>query len=149
MYKFLSAECGDMTRWVKLENCETEKVEICFDDSDLRHEYQKGFEFMQVQNIYNCKILLFGRAFDLSNKEAIEQSQRLCQTTGRELLVCETIDNSFSVGNRNFLQIISDGNIYYVAIKDVEALNDSSRFVFRCSRMDLIQVDDIIHPRYL
>lgn len=149
MYKFLAAECGYMTRWVKLENCETEKVEICFDDSDLRHECQKGFEFMQVQNIYNCKILLFGRAFDLSNKEAIEQSQRLCQTTGRELLVCETIDNNFSVGNRKFLQIISNGNIYYVAIKDVEALNDSSRFVFRCSRMDLIQVDDIIHPRYL
>ncbi len=149
MYKFLSAACGDMTRWVKLENCETGKFEVCFDDSYLRHEYQKGFEFMQVGGIYDCKILLFGIALDLSDEDAIEQSRIMCETTDRELLVCETVDNNFSVGNFKVLQTISDRNIYYVAINDVGALNDISRFVFRCSRKDLIQVDDIIHPRYL
>ncbi|MGN0682500.1 MAG: hypothetical protein ACI4JY_02385 [Oscillospiraceae bacterium] len=149
MYRFLSASNAEMTRFVRLENCETGKVEVCFDDSDLRHEYQKGFEFMQVENMYDCKILLFGHAFDLSNKEAIEQSQRLCRTTDRELLICETVNNNFYVGNRKFLQIISDGNIYYVANNDVEALSDISRFVFRCSRKDLIQVNDVIYPSYL
>ena len=149
MYKFLSAACGDMTRWVKLENCETGKVEVCFDDSYLRHEYQKGFELMQIGGIYNCKIFLFGIAIDLSDEDAIKQSRIICETTDRELFVCETIDNNFSIGNRNFLQTISNGNIYYIAISDAEALNDISRFVFRCSRKDLIQVDDIIHPRYL
>lgn len=149
MYRFLSTSNAEMTRFVRLENCETGKVEVCFDDSDLRHEYQKGFEFMQVENMYDCKILLFGRAFDLTNKEAIEQSQRLCRTTDRELLICETVKNNFSVGNRKFLQIISDGNIYYVAINDVEALSDISRFVFRCSRKDLIQVNDVIYPSFL
>ena len=39
MYKLLFASDGIMTRHVKLENCETGKVELCFDDSDLRHEY--------------------------------------------------------------------------------------------------------------
>lgn len=149
MYKFLSVACGDVTRWVRLENCKTGKVEVCFDDSDLRHEYQKGFEFMQVGGIYDCKILLFGIAVDLSDEAAIKQSRIMCETTDRELFICETIDNNFSVGNRNFLQIMSDGNTYYVAINDVGALNDISKFAFRCSRKDLIQVDDIIHPRYL
>ena len=148
MYRFLSASNAEMTRWVKLENCETGKIEVCFDDSDLRHEHQRGFEFMQVENMYDCKILLFGRAFDLSNKEAIEQSQRLCRNTDRELLICETINNNFSVGNRKFLQIKSDGNIYYAAINDAAALNDISRFAFRCSRKDLIQVNDVIYPGF-
>lgn len=148
MYKFLSVACGDMTRWVKLENCETGKVEICFDDSDLRHKYQKGFELMQIGGIYDCKILLFGIAVDLSDEAAIKQSRIMCETTDRELFVCETIDNNFSVGNRKFLQIISDGNIYYIAINDVETLNDISRFVFRCSRKDLIQVNDVIYPGF-
>ena len=102
MFKFLSASNADMTRFVKLENCETGKIEVCFDDSDLRHEHQKGFEFMQVGSVYDCKILLFGIAFDLSDDEAIEQSRILCRTTARELLVCETIDSNFSVGNRKF-----------------------------------------------
>lgn len=149
MFKFLSASNADMTRFVKLENCETGKIEVCFDDSDLRHEHQKGFEFMQVGSVYDCKILLFGIAIDLSDEEAIEQSRILCRTTARELLVCETIDSYSSVGNRKLLQVISDGNIYYVDINDAAALNDCRRFVFRFSRKDLIQVDDVVHPSFL
>ena len=149
MFKFLSASNAEVTRYVKLENCETGKIEVCFDDSDLRHEHQKGFEFMQVGSVYDCKILLFGIAIDLSDEEAIEQSRILCRTTARELLVCETIDENCFVGNRKFLQVKSDGNIYYVDINDAVALNDCRRFVFRCSRKDLIQVNDVIYPGFL
>ncbi|MCI7691938.1 MAG: hypothetical protein MSR67_06075 [Oscillospiraceae bacterium] len=149
MFKFLSASNAEMTRYVKLENCETGKVEMCFDDSDLRHENQIGFEFMQVGSVYDCKILLFGIAIDLSDEEAIEQSRILCKTSERELLVCETVDENCFVGNRKLLQVISGGNIYYVDINDAAALNDCRRFVFRFSRKDLIQVDDVVHPSFL
>ncbi len=37
MHKLLFASDGIMTRHVKLENCETGKVELCFDDSDRDH----------------------------------------------------------------------------------------------------------------
>lgn len=137
MYKLLFASDGIMTRHVKLENCETGKVELCFDDSDLRHEYQKGFEFMQVGGIYDCKILLFGIAYDLS-----EVNEESC-------IICETIGWDLSIGNFKVLRVENNGNIYYVAMDDVKNIKNINRFAFDFSRKDLIQVDDIIHPRYL
>lgn len=137
MYKLLFASDGIMTRHVKLENCETGKVELCFDDSDLRHEYQKGFEFMQVGDIYDCKILLFGLAYDLS-----EVNEESC-------IICETIGWDLSIGNFKVLRVENNGNIYYVAMDDIKNIKNINRFAFDFSRKDLIQVDDIIHPRYL
>lgn len=42
-----------------------------------------------------------------------------------------------------------DGNVYYVSKKDIKGLKNIDRFVFRSSRKDLIQVNEIIHPQYL
>ncbi|MCI5578171.1 MAG: hypothetical protein MR364_01545 [Oscillospiraceae bacterium] len=137
MHKLLFASDGIMTRHVKLENCETGKVELCFDDSDLRHDNQKDFWFMKIGCKYECKILLFGLAYDLS-----EVNEESC-------IICETIGWDLSIGNLKVLQVENNGNIYYVAINDVEELSDISRFIFRCSRKDLIQVNDVIYPSFL
>ena len=137
MYKFLSASDSIMTRHVKLENCETGKVELCFDDSDLRHDDQKDFWFMQIGAIYDCKILLFGLAFDLS------------ETTEQNCIICETVGKNLTIGNLEVLQVVNDGNLYYIAMNDVKGLKDIDRFVFDFARKDLIQVDDVISPRYL
>ena len=137
MHKLLFASDGIMTRNVKLENCETGKVELCFDDSDLRHDNQKDFWFMKIGCKYECKILLFGLAYDLS-----EVNEESC-------IICETIGWDLSIGNLKVLQVENNGNIYYVAINDVEELSDISRFIFRCSRKDLIQVNDVIYPSFL
>lgn len=48
MYEVLSFSNSEMTRYVKLKNCVTEKVELCFDNSDLHHEGQQDFWFMKV-----------------------------------------------------------------------------------------------------
>ena len=148
MYKFLSASECMMTRYVELENCETGKVELCFDDSDLRHDDQKDFWFMQIGALYECKILLFGLAFDLSDEEAMEQNRILCETTSRELIICEALENMF-VGNLEVISVMNNGNVYYVATDDIKNIKDKKRFAFRFSRKDLIQVDDVISPRYL
>lgn len=148
MFKLLSASESLMTRYVRLENCETGMVEQCFDDSDLRHEDQKDFWFMQVGEIYECKILLFGLAFDLSD-DAMEQNRIICETTDRELLLCNTVDTYLFVGNLEVISVVNNGNIYYVAANDIKDLKDKTHFIFRYSRKDLIQVDDIISPRYL
>ncbi len=148
MYKFLSASDSIMTRHVKLENCETGRVELCFDDSDLRHDDQEDFWFMQIGAIYDCKILLFGLAFDLSDEEAMEQNRILCETTSRELIICEAVESMF-VGNVEVISVMNNGNVYYVATDDIKNIKDTKRFAFRFSRKDLIQVNDIISPRYL
>ena len=137
MYKLLFASEGIMTRHIKLENCETGKVELCFDDSDLRHDNQKDFWFMKIGGIYECKILLFGIAYDLSG--VIEQNCIICETKGWNL----------TIGNLKVLQVENDGNIYYVAMDDVKNIKNINRFAFDFSRKDLIQVDEIISPRYL
>ena len=148
MYKFLSASDSIMTRHVKLENCQTGKVELCFDDSDLRHDDQKDFWFMQAGNIYECKILLFGLAFDLFD-DAMEQNRILCKTTARELIICEVVDSHLFVGTLEVISVVNNGNIYYISMDDIKNIKDTNRFAFRCSRKDLIQVDDVISPRYL
>ena len=137
MHKLLFASDGIMTRHVKLENCETGKVELCFDDSDLRHDNQKDFWFMKIGCKYECKILLFGLAYDLS-----EVNEESC-------IICEIIGWDLSIGNLKVLQVENNGNIYYVAMDDVKNIKNINRFAFDFSRKDLIQVDDIIHPRYL
>ena len=137
-----------MTRYVELQNCNTGRIEQCFDDSDLCHDDQKDFRFMQVSGIYECKILLFGLAFDLFD-DAMEQNRILCETTARELIICETVDSNIFVGNLEVISVINNGNIYYVTTDDIKNIKDNNRFAFRCSRKDLIQVNDIISPRYL
>ena len=100
MHKLLFASDGIMTRHVKLENCETGKVELCFDDSDLRHDNQKDFWFMKIGCKYECKILLFGLAYDLS-----EVNEESC-------IICEIIGWDLSIGNLKVLQVENNGNIY-------------------------------------
>ena len=103
---------------------------------------------MRVGENYDCKILLFGIAVDLSDEKAMKQRRFLFETTPRELLICETVDE-LAVGDRRVLQTTSGGNTYYVTIEDAADLKDKSKFDFRWSRNDIIQVDDIIHPDFL
>ena len=137
MYKLLSIEDYMFTRYVELKNCETGKVEQCFDDSDVRNDEQKDFWFMQICGIYECKILLFGRAFDLS--ETMEENCILCKAIGQEL----------TVGRLKIIPVVNNENLYYVATKDIKNIKDVSRFAFDFSRKDLIQVDEIIAPKLL
>lgn len=58
MYKVVSVENYEMTRSIELENLETGTVDRCFDDSSLVSD--ENFEFMNLNDEYNCKIKLFG-----------------------------------------------------------------------------------------
>lgn len=92
---------------------------------------------MQIGGIYKCKILLFGRAIDLS-----EDMNQNC-------ILCETINRKLILGNLEIIPVVNNGNIYYVARKDIKNVKDINHFAFNCSRKDLIQVDEIISPRFL
>ncbi|MCH5196262.1 MAG: hypothetical protein J1F28_06085 [Oscillospiraceae bacterium] len=155
MYELLSFSNSVVTRYVKLKNCVTEKVELCFDSSDLHHEGQQDFWFMKVGEKYDCKLLLFGLAFDY-DREVLEQRRvrmehRLASDPNSplELLICETIDSNIKVGHLEGISVMCDGNVYYVPKKDIKGLKNINRFIFDSSRKDLIQVNEIIAPHYL
>lgn len=58
MYRLLSVEESVATRNLELENLDTATIELCFDDSAVTSF--KNFDFMKINDVYDCKIFLFG-----------------------------------------------------------------------------------------
>ena len=67
---------------------------------------------MKIGCKYECKILLFGLAYDLS-----EVNEESC-------IICEIIGWDLSIGNLKVLQVENNGNIYYVAMDDVKNIKN-------------------------
>ena len=126
-----------MTRYVYLKNCETGVIELCFDDSELCYEDQKDFWFMKVGERYECKILLCGRP--LKPGEEIDE----------DCIFCRIIGPMENLGLYNILPVESEGNIYYISEKDAKKIGYADEFMFHSTRRDLVQVNDVILPRFL
>jgi len=56
VYKVIEINEAVATRTIKLQNIDSGTIDICFDDSEL----VSNFNFMKAEQIYDCKILLFG-----------------------------------------------------------------------------------------
>ena len=137
MYELISIHENLMSRWVYLRNCETDKIECCFDDSELCEENQLDFSFMKIGKTYDCKILLFGRP--LKGDESITD----------DCIFCKPIHSKVKIGVRNVFQIEHNGSIYYISEKDVLKADNPKEFWFTSSRKDLIEVDGVVLSRYL
>jgi len=137
MYEVISIAEACMTRYVHLRNCETGAIEHCFDDSDIRDEDQKDFWFMKVGERYECKIFLFGRPLKPG-----EELDEYC-------MVCRQVGPMEKLGLYNIIPVESGGNIYYITEADAEEISNIEEFTYVATRKDLIQVDDVISPRYL
>lgn len=137
MFELISIENDCMTRYVYLKNCETGVVELCFDDSELCYEGQKDFWFMKVGERYECKILLFGRP--LKPGEEIDE----------DCILCRIIGPMEKLGLYNIIPVESGGNYYYISEKDAKKIGYADEFIFHSTRRDLVQVNDVIIPRFL
>lgn len=60
MYELIEIVSTDVTRFLKLKNIESGTIEDCFDDSAVVSD--KNFNFMKINQLYQCKIKLFGKA---------------------------------------------------------------------------------------
>ncbi|MCR4945251.1 MAG: hypothetical protein K5986_12650 [Clostridium sp.] len=136
-YKFLKIT-GDIGfyRDVYLENEETGKIECCFDDSILSST--NNFEFMKIEESYECKIALFGT---LAEKAVVSMPEYIVE--------CTVIDRRCSIGRLNFMKVEVEGSTYYIQLVDLGEDFNNTKFKFQCTRKDLIQVDDVIHHRIL
>ena len=128
MYRLLKIIEDDATRFLKLNNLETNIIDDCFDDSALVSN--NNFDFMKVGQKYDCKIKLFGKPLD-SKKEGC--------------LTCIITNNNVTIGNKDFTEVLVNKNKYYVSQSKAQKYSYHNRFYFYCTRKELIQVNEVIH----
>lgn len=132
MYKVISISDDEMTRNVELENSNTGTIEECFDDSALISDI--NFNFITIGKEYECKIKLFGT---------------VVQNMQNKTVICKIISKNEKVGTKEMVKVLVDNNEYYIPRKKVEKDLDKEEFLFRYTRKDLIQVDNILHSDML
>lgn len=123
MYKLLEIKESMMTREILLENVDTKIKNWCFDDSELKSN--NNFHFMEIGEVYDCKILLFGSSVENPEEETFE---------------CELIEE-VSIGNKRLTKVKINKDIYYIDVVNLH----SKKIYYKVTRKDIIQVDSIIH----
>ena len=132
MFELLEINEDMATRFLKLKNTETGKLEECFDDSQVVSS--KNFDFMEKNHCYDCKIKLFGKVAD--------------EKTGNSEL-CKIINEEVYVGKKQMVEVITRDGLYYIPKSRINNPRKNESFYFSCLRKDLIQVDNVIHADYL
>ena len=127
MYELVLIIDADATRKVELKSQETGNTDICFDDSALVSDV--NFDFMKMGDIYDCKIKLFG--------------QPMLEQEG--CMVCQVINEDVIVGSNRMIEVLVDGNVYYIYYQKVKDYIRNNLIYFKCTRKDLIQVNGVIH----
>lgn len=135
IHEVLSFNDYMMTRDVIFRNINTGTVETCFDDSDVRGD--KAFD-LELGGIYDCKIMLFGD--EVKEGTVLECGKRVC---------CKIVRRNVPVGIMNMVQVLVDGNVYYINQCRIENIMDKDAFWYNYTRKDLLQVNDVIKGCYL
>ena len=128
MYKVNMLNEAMATRTIELENIDTGAIELCFDDSTLTSS--ENFEFMEIGELYECKILLFG---DIT-KEKTEKSVK-----------CKILNGDIQVGTKILAEVVVGKDIYYIPQRQIQHFSEQDSFEFEFTRKDLIQVNAVIH----
>jgi hypothetical protein len=132
MYEVVSIDQYAATRSVELRNMRTNVIDVCFDDSAVVS--LENFDFLQVGQTYDCKIKLFGKCMDEVDEDCV---------------ICVIRNPKVTVGNKVMIEVAVDSNVYYVNPKNMKNRETGRSFLFRCTRKDLIQVNDTLHADYL
>ncbi len=132
MHKLIRIDDAVATRFLVLKNLESGVIERCFDDSILVSS--ENFEFMVIDNDYDCKIYLFGDAVEEKTEDSV---------------LCRVINRDVVVGRRPMVEVEVDNVQYYIPQNTIKDYLDRDSFYFECMRKDLIQVNDVIHAGLL
>lgn len=90
----------------------------------------KNFDFMQINEVYDCKIFLFGGQDDSG-----EKFQYI---------------NDVSIGRTVLSEVANEkGDVYYInKISASESFSKQKKLSYKYTRKDLIQVKTIIHAAF-
>jgi len=132
MYYVESITESAVTRMLELKNESTGTVDLCFDDSAVVSD--RNFEFMKQGNSYDCKIKLFGSIV----KEKEERT-----------VACSIVNATVCIGNSEFSEVVVKDDIYYIPKEKILNILEQDTILFKISRKDLIEVNDVIHEDLL
>ena len=128
MYKVIEINEAVATRTIKLQNIDSGTIDIYFDDSELVSNI--NINFMKAEQIYDCKILLFGEP------TRNPTSNSIC---------CQVLDKEIMIGIKEFVKVRVNKDIYYVSKKQLAEYLANDSFMFDYTRKDLLQVEAIVH----
>jgi len=136
MHKLLDKKEAQVTRFVTLKNVDTGTEDYCFDDSDVVDMKHRDFYFMEIGKKYDCKILLFGHAVPGHGNVA-------------KKVLCHVVRDNVIRGSGRHVEVKVGEDRYYVPRCDVEDQLKNGEFYYYYTRKDLVQVDNVIHGKYL
>ncbi len=128
MYKIIDIHNYASTRDIQLKNLDTGTINLCFDDSAVVSYH--NFDFVEKEKIYDCKMELFGH-FESEKNETND--------------VVSILESDVIIGNTKYFKVSIDSDIYYILMSDAENIKISKNMYYHYSRIDLIQVDNVIH----
>ena len=128
MYKIIKIRNYAATRDIELQNLNTNTINLCFDDSAVVS--YNNFDFIEEGKVYDCKMELFGNF----------------ENTKSDFNVIVTIlESDVLIGNTKYLKVSIDSDIYYIHMSDTKNFNLTKYMYYHFTRIDLIQVDNVIH----
>lgn len=128
MYKIIKIRNYAATRDIELQNLNTNTINLCFDDSAVVS--YNNFDFIEEGKVYDCKMELFG------NFEHTKSDSNVIVTI---------LESDVLIGNTKYLKVSIDSDIYYILMSDTKNFNLTQYMYYHFTRIDLIQVDNVIH----
>ena len=138
MYKVVSIGEGEIDRFLKVGDEQGNEYEIFDYSASTVMDLSKAFE-LEVENSYHMELMLFG---DVVNKDDNKKYGKKIKfkISGRQI-----------IGETEFFRVVTNIGVFLIVV-DERSLeineSDSSEGYFRYSRIDLVKLDDKIHPEF-
>ena len=128
MYKIIKIRNYAATRDIELQNLNTNTINLCFDDSAVVS--YNNFDFIEEGKVYDCKMELLG------NFEHTKSDSNVIVTI---------LESDVLIRNTKYLKVSIDSDIYYILMSDTKNFTLTKYIYYHFTRIDLIQVDNVIH----
>ena len=128
MYKIIKIRNYAATRDIELQNLNTNTIKLCFDDSAVVS--YNNFDFIEEGKVYDCKMELLG------NFEHTKSDSNVIVTI---------LESDVLIRNTKYLKVSIDSDIYYILMSDTKNFTLTKYMYYHFTRIDLIQVDNVIH----
>ena len=128
MYKIIKIRNYAATRDIELQNLNTNTINLCFDDSAVVS--YNNFDFIEEGKVYDCKMELLG------NFEHTKSDSNVIVTI---------LESDVLIRNTKYLKVSIDSDIYYILMSYTINFTLTKYLYYHFTRIDLIQVDNVIH----
>lgn len=128
MYKIIKIRNYAATRDIELQNLNTNTINLCFDDSAVVS--YNNFDFIEEGKVYDCKMELLG------NFEHTKSDSNVIVTI---------LESDVLIRNTKYLKVSIDSDIYHILMSDTKNFTLTKYMYYHFTRIDLIQVDNVIH----